>query len=326
MSEYPGHKSLGRMQVQSLLPNEPCLLISETQQLLTNLHLSPILPALESFLCKIRCQIDMQMQQTQPVKFGKKYPLGQCLEITLLAQKYFENPIINVGGEEDLIGYRAFDAFRRAGGSIRHVWGDLRGEYFQNAFQIGSLYVDMANDTVVSTKPKIEILPFMQANFVPIRDYFHFKDIAQRYWRDRVYPNHLLPELAPYFPLLHINELGQISVRYNAKYMLCLNLIKKFEPAQSILSGEILNEITFDELAITLKDCGAKLALDPYHGRQKALHHCQLYLERSRFHDDHEINRLINTANRINAHLHECHMRSSRYNSLKESLVAISNR
>ena len=52
-------------------------------------------------------------------------------------------------------GLIALVAFMSHGGTMRKVWGDLRGEYFQNAFIVGSLYVDVANYTVVPTKPAI---------------------------------------------------------------------------------------------------------------------------------------------------------------------------
>ena len=54
---------------------------------------------------------------------------------------------------------RAIREFIGKGGAFRSVWGVLREQYFQNAIQLGGLYVDVSNDTVVVTKPKVEILP-----------------------------------------------------------------------------------------------------------------------------------------------------------------------
>ncbi|MEL7969110.1 hypothetical protein AAG587_22330 [Vreelandella neptunia] len=64
--------------------------------------------------------------------------------------------------------------FFRQGGLVRQVWGDLRGEYFQNALLVGGLYVDVANDIVDPRKPPGEILPFAEARLAPISDFHHF--------------------------------------------------------------------------------------------------------------------------------------------------------
>ena len=37
--------------------------------------------------------------------------------------------------------------------------------------KLGTLYVDVTNDTVTPTMPKVEIMPFNQASFIPIRDF-----------------------------------------------------------------------------------------------------------------------------------------------------------
>jgi hypothetical protein len=50
----------------------------------------------------------------------------------------------------------------------------------------------------------VEILPFHEARFVPIRDFGHFRQIARSYWGDEIYPNHVLPALAPHCPLIHV--------------------------------------------------------------------------------------------------------------------------
>ena len=56
-----------------------------------------------------------------------------------------------------------------------------------------------ANDTVVPSKPKVEILPFEASGLVAIKDYSHFANIAKSYWSVKVWPNHVFPEIAPLF-------------------------------------------------------------------------------------------------------------------------------
>src|SRR3546814_527559 len=96
----------------------------------------------------------------------------------------------------------ALATFLRAGVIGRKVWGMLRETYFQNAIQLGGWYVDVANDTVVASKPPIEILPFADVDMVAVRDYRHFADIAERYWNARLFRNSVFPRLAALFPLI----------------------------------------------------------------------------------------------------------------------------
>lgn len=128
-----------------LLPNEPRILDPDAQAALTERYLLPVLSELEACLLAVRRQLDPELERLQPVKLGKPYPLGQCLEIAEAVQAR-----LRTLAESDLpagaaIGLRALWAFRRAGGDFRRVWGDLRGQYFQNAFQLGTLYIDVAN-------------------------------------------------------------------------------------------------------------------------------------------------------------------------------------
>lgn len=158
---------LSGLRPRLLLPNEPCLHLPAAEQALTEQLLLPALAELEACFLAVRAQVDPELSRLQPVKLGKAYPLGQCLEIALAVQQRLR--IVDEASlpPDAASGLRAFRAYLRAGGSFRQVWGDLRGQYFQNAFQLGGLYVDVSNDTVVPTKPKVEILSFEAANFPP---------------------------------------------------------------------------------------------------------------------------------------------------------------
>jgi len=67
-----------------LLPNEPRILQRHAQAALTERYLLPVLPELEASLLAIRWQLDPELECLQPVKLGKPYPLGQCLEIGII--------------------------------------------------------------------------------------------------------------------------------------------------------------------------------------------------------------------------------------------------
>jgi hypothetical protein len=117
-----------------LLPNEPRVLDWAGQHVLTERFLIPALSKLEALFLGLRASLDPMLSQAQPSKLDKPYPLGQCLEISLAVQNYLQqlDPFTLSGAPAQ--GHAALAAFLRHGGSMRQVWGDLRGEYFQNAF------------------------------------------------------------------------------------------------------------------------------------------------------------------------------------------------
>jgi len=139
-----------------VLPFEPRIVDAARQTALSERYLLPALPELEAFFLAVRAHVDLTLEPVQPVKLGKTYPLGQCLEISLAVMRLLEQADLStvpLSGAA-VAGRAAFTAFRKAGGALRLVWGDLRGEFFQNAFQLGTLYLDVSNDTVTPTKPR----------------------------------------------------------------------------------------------------------------------------------------------------------------------------
>lgn len=286
-----------------LMPNEPRILHPDTQAVLTAQYLLPVLPELEACLLALRRQLDPELERLQPMKLGKPYPLGQCLEIVEAVQKR-----LRTAAEENLppnaaVGLFALRKFKRAGGDFRQVWGDLRGQYFQNAFQVGTLYIDVANDTVVPTKPKVEILPFDQAQFIPIRDYRHFCQLARSYWQHEVYPNHVLPTLAPHCPLIHINQAGQLHLNEATQYMLAMTRAQAFAPSEDVLLDAPMPTEVFERVCHALRDAGYALPRSADHGRQLALQHCR-QLRAKRWHREYKhIPHVIQQVQQINLHL-----------------------
>jgi hypothetical protein len=260
-----------------LLPNEPRVLDWPREQTLTERHLLPHLAALELFCLALRASLDGPLSQAQPAKLGKPYPLGQCLEIsqaveqclTQLAQMTVNGPAAQ--------GHAALLGFMRAGGTVRQVWGDLRGEYFQNAFMVGTLYVDVSNDTVFSHKPKVEILPFSEARFAPVEDFWHFIKVARNYWQAEVYPNIILPSLAPYFPLLVATPGASIRLEAASNYMFALARRDGFRASAAVLDGLLMGDELFQLLSRCLAGSTLDKAVDAVQGKAAALHLCNQY-------------------------------------------------
>ena len=102
------------------------------------------------------------------------------------------------------------------------VWGALRDRYFQNAVQLGALYVDVSNDTVDARKAKVEILPMKESGLALVRDAAHFVRIASGYWDMAFYANTALPSLAPVFPMIAVDRKGRIQIQNKSGYMMRL--------------------------------------------------------------------------------------------------------
>lgn len=260
-----------------LLPNEPRVPDPAREAQLTERYLLPALPALEQFFLTLRASLDAPLRQALPVKLGKPYPLGQCLEISQAAERCLvQLQQLRSEGEAEQ-GRLALLEFMQAGGTVRQVWGDLRGEYFQNAFSVGTLYVDVSNDTVFSHKPKVEILPFDEARLVPVEDYWHFIRVAGRYWNAQVFPNHVLPELAPWFPLLVAAPGGSVRLEAASNYMISLTCRSAFSASVAVLEELTLGEELFALLQQCLADSTQPVAANARQGREQAIKVCQQY-------------------------------------------------
>ena len=264
----------------------------------------PVLQEFEAFLLYVRRQLDPELERIQPVKLGKPYPLGQCLEIALAVQSRLLLLKESEVPSEVVIGFRALRAFKRSGGEFRQVWGDLRGQYFQNAFLVGTLYVDVSNDTVVPTKPKVEVLPFESANFEPIRSFDQFRTIAESYWKHKIYPNHVLPELAPHCPLIHVTDTGRIEIHEATQYMLAMAHVDAFRPSEEFLRAASMPVDLFETIrSILIKQGHKQLPLDPTEGRKFALQKCKQFREK-RVHRQKSIgNKIVLEVKQVNSQL-----------------------
>lgn len=292
-----------KISVKPLLPHEPRIIDELTQQKLTEAYLLPALAELETFFLTIRAKVDAVLQPLQPFKLGKPYPLGQCLEITQAVHEHLGRRDISGFDGLAAVGHSALMAFLRVGGSLRQVWGDLRGQFFQNAFLIGTLYVDVSNDTVVPTKPKVEILPFGKSQLTPVKDYRHFKRLAECYWQHQVFPNHVLPQLAPYCPLIHINPSGQVRLHDATSYMIDMTRATGFQASEDVLRMPAVPVELFSFVASAMQSSKLKIADNPEQGRIDALKNCQMYRAKRWHRSAQQRNRIVNSLYEANDRL-----------------------
>ncbi|WP_143324126.1 hypothetical protein [Caulobacter sp. X] len=166
----------------------------------------------------MRAETDTALAPGALARRDKPYPYGYCMEIT-------QDVVINLRARNARArssAARAVSAFLKHGGAATMIWGVLRDRYFQNAIQMGSLYIDVANDSVDPNKPKVEILPMAESGLELVRDVDHFARIAERYWGVRCYANIALPDLAPLFPVIIVDPLKHVLLQSRTGYMMRL--------------------------------------------------------------------------------------------------------
>jgi len=132
------------------------------------------------------------------------YPKGCCKFIT------------------DMINTRVMDPkndslllkLSESGVLVKGIYGISDGKYFQNAFQVGDLYIDVSNDTVDPKKEQVVVMPLDEVQFENIDSYETYLDVIENYWGCTVFPNHLFPALslvAPYLAITQWNGLCFLS-------------------------------------------------------------------------------------------------------------------
>jgi hypothetical protein len=265
----------------SLLPNEPRI-ADVLQQTLTERFLLPALPALQALLEELRERIDPVLAARSPARLGLPYPRGQSLDITQAVRDELGRLDAGTLAPRAADGFAAMAAFIDRGGNLRQVWGALRGTHFHHAFLFGTLLADVAADAVAGNGRKVDIVPFRQSRFTPVRDHRHFALLAQSAWHATVYPNHVLPALAPYAPLVMLMPGGSVRIEADAAYMHELALASGFTSSADVLNGPAMPPDLFALVADMLRKADIATADDASQGQREALRLCARHRDRGR--------------------------------------------
>ena len=115
------------------------------------------------------------------------FPLGFCDVIRdRVYQKALEAGIV--------------DELNSKGIVFKKLFGILNNNWFHNVFQIGNYIVDVSRDSIDGFKEYFVATPINSSNFRTINSYDEMFSIMQKYWRVKIYPNILFPEISLYFP------------------------------------------------------------------------------------------------------------------------------
>lgn len=217
--------------LETALPFQP-VPPDQKQKTLSAQYLWPLQDEISELLMNIRNDLDPGLSRRCRAIRNASYPLGRCKEISEAVRDALMLRLRRPRGRAE----RAIAEFIDQGGLIRPIWGALRGRYFQNATQIGTLYVDVSNDTVAVIKPKVEILPLEKSGMAAVRDIAHFRHIVRLYWKAELFANIVAPSLAPILPMISVNQYGEAEFQSANNYMVALALRDRFQDAERWLA------------------------------------------------------------------------------------------
>jgi hypothetical protein len=89
--------------------------------------------------------------------------------------------------------------------------------------------------------------------------------------QDRIFPNHVLPELVPYCPL----PAGRVRICEATQYMVAMTQAKHFQPSEKVLTA--MPAELFNPVGDALQGTRLKPARHPEEGRALALRYCRQY-------------------------------------------------
>lgn len=208
------------------------------QEHVTRVRLTPGISAILDRLRFHRAEVDQAFERQRaalpanaPKAIGEpslaSYPIGFCRQIR---DQVWDRAIVD----------ERFQALLGRDVILKKVFILLKGQYFQNAVQLGNLYIDVANDTVWPDKPKLEWAPIPNVNFENVETWGRFANVARRYLRVELYPNRLFPFGFPAAPFFAIRPGGRIDLFFAQDILFLKDVGEGMRRARELLADKAL--------------------------------------------------------------------------------------
>ncbi len=152
------------------------------------------------------------------------YPIGFC---SVIRDQVFDR----------LLADREFHALIGPDVVFKKIFVLLKGRYFQNALQLGNLYIDVANDTVFVEKPKLEWARIEDVRHENADDWPAVAAVGRRYYEVELYPNLLFPLAFPAAPYFAIRASGRIDFFQAQDLLFLKDLGDDFRRARALLDS-----------------------------------------------------------------------------------------
>lgn len=230
--------------------------VDEEQRDLTEEFLVPDLEAITKELAQFRKEFDKrikdvlkkmmadlhpQYSKDPALRNPKNYPIGFC---DTIANGVWAEVLRNIRFPTTP-GMRALSHFSGRGGHLKKIAGIQHGKHFQNALQAGSLFVDVANDTIDKSKPPIEICELSESGFSNMGDLSLAANVIEEYWGYKILPQRFFPFLSPFYPIVQVSRDGRVEILPITYGMAAKNALSDFKMAEDFIfrsrfSGEVL--------------------------------------------------------------------------------------
>ncbi len=165
------------------------------------------------------------------IRSPSKYPVGYCMDIT---NGVWDDVSLQLK-KPNTPGMSALKTFVSNGGILKKIAGIQHKKYFQNGMQAGSLWVDVANNTVDKDYPPINICGLSDSGFENVDDIASYSDVVESYWGDSVYPNRVFPSIAHLFPVVRILQSGMLRVEDFNDSIFATNILSGFQLAEDFI-------------------------------------------------------------------------------------------
>lgn len=191
--------------------------------------LDPVLPDFLRDVGNARRETDIELRkryarlQSREGFDIRTYPVGWCRQIRDgVWARIKSSPLLQ--------------SLTRQGLVFRKVFVVQRGQFFQNALQLGDRFLDAANDAVDARKPPVVCLTLSEAGVADLDSWPQFAAVAQPYNRVRLLPNRWFPLVFPVMPFLAIRESGLVEGLYQQDQLFLLDVGDHFRRARELLS------------------------------------------------------------------------------------------
>lgn len=206
---------------------------------ITNKVVIPRIDEIKSKILFYRAEIDREFEEQKKTKtsfeYGiidiNHYPIGFCRQIR---DKVFEKL------QKDTL----FTEFVDNGIILKEIYIILRDRYFQNAIQLGNLYIDVANDTVDINEAKLEICELNNSDFKNLADYDEYFKVAEKYLHITLYPNNFFPFFTAICPCLAVSENKDINLFMHQEILFYKDLANNFKLSDNFFNSSKIAQKT----------------------------------------------------------------------------------
>lgn len=194
---------------QNLLNKQDFVPVDDRQKELTERYLMPYQEEIRHHFLQLRLSYDRYLYKNYRKVFNEaakinwfSYPVWACT----LINRWVYNILMRWTYWSAWKLKRLFRPFLKKWGFIKKGYWIQHWMYFENAMQAWDMFIDVSNDTVDKKKDKVVVCSMVDSWIRNIMTFEEESEINESYQAQNVYPNNIIPSLAPLFPKISIDR------------------------------------------------------------------------------------------------------------------------